>query len=54
LDDLNAQAQAWCLGTAADRRWREDGTLSVRPLRTNHRAAPPIDALARATGLVLA
>ena len=30
LDDLNAQAQAWCLGTAADRRWREDGTLSVR------------------------
>jgi transposase len=30
LDDLDAQAQAWCLGTAADRRWREDGTLSVR------------------------
>jgi len=30
LDDLNAQAAAWCLGTAADRRWREDGTLSVR------------------------
>jgi transposase len=30
LDDLNAQAQVWCLGTAADRRWHEDGTLSVR------------------------
>jgi Integrase core domain len=30
LDDLNAQAQAWCLGTAADRRWPQDGTLSVR------------------------
>ena len=30
LDDLNAQAQAWCLGQAADRRWVEDGALSVR------------------------
>ena len=30
LPDLNAQAQAWCLGVAADRRWAEDGTLSVR------------------------
>lgn len=30
LDDLNAQARAWCLGTAADRRWVEDSTLSVR------------------------
>lgn len=30
LDDLNAQARAWCLGTAADRRWAEDGALSVR------------------------
>lgn len=30
LDDLNAQALAWCLGTAADRRWHEDGHLSVR------------------------
>jgi hypothetical protein len=30
LDDLNAQAQAWCLGMAADRRWREDGALNVR------------------------
>jgi transposase len=30
LDDLNAQARAWCLGTAADRRWPQDGALSVR------------------------
>lgn len=30
VDDLNAQAQTWCLGTAADRRWREDGASSVR------------------------
>jgi transposase len=30
LDDLNAQAQAWCLGTAADRRWPEDGAWTVR------------------------
>jgi transposase len=30
LDDLNAQARAWCLGRAADRRWHEGGTLSVR------------------------
>jgi transposase len=30
VDELNAQAVAWCLGTAADRRWHEDGTLSVR------------------------
>ena len=30
LADLNAQAQAWCLDTAADRRWPEDGALSVR------------------------
>jgi len=30
LADLNAQAQAWCLNTAADRRWPEDGALSVR------------------------
>jgi hypothetical protein len=30
LDDLNAQARAWCLGTAADRRWPEDGASSVR------------------------
>lgn len=30
VDDLNAQAGAWCLGTAADRRWHEDGALRVR------------------------
>ena len=30
LDDLNAQAQAWCSGLAADRRWPEDAALSVR------------------------
>jgi transposase len=30
LDDLNAQARAWCEGLASDRRWPEDGRLSVR------------------------
>jgi len=30
LDDLNVQAAAWCLGAAADRRWHEDHTRSVR------------------------
>jgi transposase len=30
LDDLNAQARAWCLGLAAERRWPEDSRLSVR------------------------
>ena len=30
LDDLNAQARRWCLGTAADRRWPEDGAFTVR------------------------
>ncbi len=30
LDDLNAQARAWCEGQAADRRWPEDNRLSVR------------------------
>jgi hypothetical protein len=30
LLDLNAQARAWCLGLAADRRWPEDSALSVR------------------------
>jgi hypothetical protein len=28
--DLNAQARAWCLGLAAERRWPEDSRLSVR------------------------
>jgi len=30
LDDLNAQALAWCEGTACDRRWPEDDRLTVR------------------------
>jgi len=30
LEDLNAQARAWCEGLASDRRWPEDGRLSVR------------------------
>jgi hypothetical protein len=30
LDELNAQARAWCEGQASDRRWPEDGRLSVR------------------------
>lgn len=30
LDDLNAQAAVWCQGQAAERRWVEDATLSVR------------------------
>jgi transposase len=29
LDDLNAQAQAWCEGQACDRRWPEDDRLTV-------------------------
>ena len=30
LADLNAQAEAWCSGEAADGRCREDSSLSVR------------------------
>ena len=30
LEDLNAQARAWCQGPAAERRWPEDGASSVR------------------------
>jgi transposase len=30
LEDLNAKADAWCRGIAADRRWPEDQTISVR------------------------
>lgn len=29
LDDLNAQAEAWCVGTARDRRWPQDESLTV-------------------------
>ena len=31
LDDLNAQARAWCLGTAADRRWPAGQRLERAP-----------------------
>jgi hypothetical protein len=30
LDDLNAQAEAWCRGLAADRRWPGDASKTVR------------------------
>ena len=30
VDDLNAQAMLWYMGQAADRRWVEDATFSVR------------------------
>lgn len=30
LDDLNAQAEAWCQGLAADRRWPGDASKTVR------------------------
>ena len=30
VDDLNAQALAWCEGPACDRRWPEDDRLTVR------------------------
>jgi transposase len=30
IDDLNAQADAWCIGLAADRRWRQDESRTVR------------------------
>ena len=30
LDDLNAQAHQWCTGLAADRRWPEDHSRTVR------------------------
>ena len=30
IDDLNAQAEAWCEGLAADRPWPEDGSITVR------------------------
>jgi transposase len=43
LDDLNAQAQAWCDGPAADRPCPEDRTLSVR--QAFEREAPLLRAL---------
>jgi hypothetical protein len=39
LDDLNAQARLWCDGQAADRRWPEDGALSVREALHAERAS---------------
>lgn len=45
LDDLNAQADAWCAGAAADRRCPEDPRLSVREAfaqeRTTLLSLPP-------------
>jgi transposase len=44
LDDLNAQAEAWMTGPAADRRCPEDTTLTVREafaLETRHLMALP-------------
>jgi transposase len=47
LDDLNAQAQQWCEGIAADRRCPGDTTLSVREAFAQERntllALPPTD-----------
>ena len=37
LDDLNAQARAWCEGIAADRRWPDDHTRRVRDVFTEER-----------------
>lgn len=39
LDDLNAQARLWCDGQAADRRWPDDGALSVREALHAERAS---------------
>lgn len=39
LDDLNAQALAWCEGLASDRRWPEDSSLSVREAFERERAS---------------
>lgn len=47
LDDLNAQAQQWCEGIAADRRCPGDTTLSVREAFAQEQSAllalPPTD-----------
>ena len=39
LDDLNAQAQAWCEGPACERPWPEDRALSVRQAFEAERAS---------------
>lgn len=37
IDDLNAQARAWCLGRAAQRPWREDKTRKVEDVFAEER-----------------
>lgn len=39
LDDLNAQARAWCEGVASDRPWPEDRRITVREAFERERAA---------------
>lgn len=39
VDDLNAQARAWCDGPASQRPWPEDGTLSVHQAFEAERAS---------------
>ena len=39
IDDLNAQALAWCDGIAADRRWVEDRSITVREAFEKERGA---------------
>jgi len=39
LDDLNAQARAWCEGQASDRPWPEDRRMSVREAFERERAS---------------
>ena len=39
LDDLNAQAQSWCQGQAADRRWPQDTQLCVRDVWQTEQAS---------------
>jgi transposase len=37
IDDLNAQALAWCQGPASDRSWPEDRTITVREVTARER-----------------
>lgn len=47
LDDLNAQALAWCEGAASDRTWPQDRTITVREAYESERerliALPEVD-----------
>ena len=51
IDDLNAQARAWCDGVAADRLWPDDRSISVREAFERERGSllalpddcPPVD-----------